>query len=269
MKPAPFRYVRAERVVDALESLREPDAKVIAGGQSLLPVMNLRMGGAPTLVDIDGLRELDAVVVRDDELVLGALVRHQHLVEASTVRRHAGLLAAAASHIGHVAIRNRGTIGGSLAHADPSAELPAAALALDARVVAERAGAGIRELGVGELLDGVYATTLEEDELLTWVRVPRSLAEAPFGFHEVATREGDFAEAGACAVRTSTVVRVTVFAVEATPRLFEVQADRWSDDLARRWADELQPLTDDEHRRDLATAAIRRAVAQTGRDRRG
>lgn len=261
MKPAPFSYVRATSVAHALGCLATHDAKVVAGGQSLLPVMNLRMGGSDLLVDIDDLTSLRRVVVEEQSLLIGALVRHQDLVRSAAIGSHALLLQEAASHIGHVAIRNRGTIGGSLAHADPGAELPAACLALDARVVCERADGRRRELPIGDLLQGVYMTALDEDELITWIQVPRRTAAAPSGFCELAPREGDFAEAGACAVLLPNQIRVAVFAIEARPRVFTVTPDAWSPDVTTGWALQLSPLEDEEDGRDLARVMMQRAVS--------
>ena len=262
MKPAPFSYIRATSVAHALECLATHEAKVVAGGQSLLPVMNLRMGGSDLLVDIDGLTSLRRVVVEEHSLLIGALVRHQDLVGSAEVASYARLLQEAASHIGHLAIRNRGTIGGSLAHADPSAELPAACLALDARVVCERADGRRREVPIADLLQGAYTTVLDEDELITWIRIPRRTAAAPSGFYELAPREGDFAEAGACAVLLSEELRVAVFAVEARPRAFiTARPDAWSKQVADEWARQLSPLDDEEDGRDLAAVMMERAVS--------
>lgn len=261
MKPAPFSYIRATSVAHALECLATEEAKVVAGGQSLLPVMNLRMGGSDLLVDIDGLTSLRRVVVEEQSLLIGALVRHQDLVRSAAIGKHARLLQEAASHIGHLAIRNRGTIGGSLAHADPGAELPAACLALDAHAVCERADGRRRELPIADLLQGVYMTALDDAELITWIRIPRRTAAAPSGFCELAPREGDFAEAGACAVLLADELRVTVFAVEARPRIFATRPDAWSHDLATMWAGELSPLDDEEDGRHLAAVMMERAVS--------
>lgn len=265
MKPASFRYIRARSIHHALECLATDGAKVLAGGQSLLPVMNLRMGGADVLVDIDGLTSLQQIDITDDEVVLGALTRHEELVRRPEIAARVPLLGEAARHIGHVGIRNRGTLGGSLAHADPSAELPAVCLVLGARVVCDRADGRRRELTIDELLQGIYETALDEDELLTWIRIPREAADAPFGFCEVAPREGDFAEAGACATVVGTELRVSVFSVEARARMFTTQPDAWSPEVARAWARELSPLDEPDDRRELAAVMMTRAVraAQT------
>src|SRR5438876_741131 len=135
MKPAPFRYARPDTLAAAVDLLSSSDgeARILAGGQSLVPMLNMRLARPAVLVDLNGLRGLDGIAADGAGLAFGALVRHSDLVASSLVRERAPLLAEAAGHVGHVAIRNRGTLGGSLAHADPAAELPAAMLALDAR----------------------------------------------------------------------------------------------------------------------------------------
>lgn len=262
MKPARFHYVKATSVPHALEQLDE-ETKLIAGGQSLLPIMNLRMATPERLVDIDALHELDRVVVAGSELLIGALARHDRLVRDPQVSREAPLLAAAARHIGHVAIRNRGTLGGSLAHADPTAELPAATVALRASIICDRADGRRRELPAEDFFQGRYTTALEPDEMVTWVRLPLSKVTG-WGFHEVAPREGDFAWAGACVVRETApdALRVVVFGVESIPRRFDLDLPVVEDHLAwsRELAQGLEPTEDPAFRRDLATEMIRRAT---------
>lgn len=261
MKPVDVRYVRARSVEHALEALRDEDAKLIAGGQSLLPMMNFRLAAPGVLIDIDGLTALDRVLPSDGEVLLGALTRHERLVQDPEIQRRLPLLSAAAHHIGHVAIRNRGTIGGSLAHADATAELAAACLTLGASVVCDRAGGHRRELALDELLQGMYTTALEPDEMITWVRVPEPEQASGWGFHEFGPREGDFAVAGACALVGPTDLRVVVFGVEPRPRLFEVARSAWSEDPVRGWIDGLQPFDEPEFRRDVAETMVRRAVS--------
>jgi carbon-monoxide dehydrogenase medium subunit len=261
MKPASFAYVRATSVHHALECLRNFDAKLIAGGQSLLPVMNFRLAAPELVIDIDGLTALDRVISTGDGLLIGALTRHERLVHDADVLEHAPLLAEAARHIGHVAIRNRGTIGGSLAHADPTAELPAVCVALGASVLCEKADGSRREIAVDEFLQGLYTTDLAEDEMVTWVRVPAMAPGATWGFREHGPREGDFALAGVCAIVDGRSIRVVVFGVEGRARVFESQVATWlSGEPVRSWVDGLEPLDEPEFRRDVAAAMIRRAV---------
>jgi carbon-monoxide dehydrogenase medium subunit len=196
VKPAPFEYVRARSLAEAVARLADdPDARVLAGGQSLVPMMNMRLVRPSAVVDINHVPGLDGVDVEaDGTLVVGALVRHADLVASSIVRRVAPLLAVAAAHIGHRAIRNRGTVGGSLAHADPAAELPAAAVALDARLtLAGRAGP--RDVPAAEFFLGLFTTALDPGEVVTAMRIPRGDGGG-WGFAEMARRPGDFALAG-------------------------------------------------------------------------
>jgi len=199
MKPAPFRYARASTLAEAIALLAEApgERKLLAGGQSLVPMLNMRLVRPAVLVDVNRLRELTGIVpTAAGGFRIGALTRHAELAAAPAVRARAPLLAEAARHVGHAAIRNQGTLGGSLAHADPAAELPAALVALDARVLV--AGQrGTREIAVDTFFRGLLTTALEADEILTAVEIP---APAPgWGFVEVARRPGDFALAGVAA----------------------------------------------------------------------
>lgn len=225
MKLAPFAYARAQSVEEALALLAEhgSEAKLVAGGQSLVPVLAYRLVRPARLIDVDGVDGLDGVVERDGRLELGALVRHAALERANLAGAHR-VLALAAGHIGHLPIRVRGTLGGSLAHADPAAELPAAALALDARAVA-RSLAGEREIPMERFLLGPFTTSLAPDEMIVALRVPPAAPGAHAAFREFALRSGDFALASAAvvvalddasAVRSA---RLVVGAVEAVPVL--------------------------------------------------
>jgi CO/xanthine dehydrogenase FAD-binding subunit len=200
MKPAPFSYARPRGLAEALALLAagNGEAKLLAGGQSLVPMLNMRLLRPPLLIDLNGLAELGGIApAADGGLRIGALARHADLVGSPLVRERAPLLAEAARHVGHPAIRNRGTLGGSLAHADPAAELPAALLALDAELTVSGAG-GSRAIPVSRFFRGLLATALEPDEILTEIRVP---AQGPgWGFAELARRPGDFALAGVAAV---------------------------------------------------------------------
>jgi len=221
VKPAPLNLVRPRDVAGCLAALDQADgavAKVIAGGQSLLPLLALRLSTPDVLVDLGRLAELTAVTVRDDVVELGARVRHRELADGVA----GPVLGVAARHIGHDAIRNRGTLGGSLAHADPAAELPAAMVLLGAEIVCRSAG-GTRAVPAREFFLGPYLTALRDDELLTSVRVPRADAGTRYGFVEFSPRHGDYARAGAvCAVRvgadgTVRSVAAVLFAVGPVP----------------------------------------------------
>jgi carbon-monoxide dehydrogenase medium subunit len=219
-----FARVRSVPECLALLAAGDPDrsTKVIAGGQSLLPLIHLGLAAPTHLVDINDLTELDDLYLGDDHLQIGALVHHDRLAADPLVARHAPVLAAAAGHIGHVAIRNRGTIGGSVVHCDPAAELPATLLLLDATIVCLSAARGARRVPVAGFLAGPYSSNLEDDELLAWIEVPGHRPGSRFGFYEFALRHGDYASAGAVCrleVDGTTVrsARAVLFAVASTP----------------------------------------------------
>ncbi|GAA4617457.1 FAD binding domain-containing protein [Saccharopolyspora hordei] len=221
MKPPPFRYARPDSLGDAVRLLAaDEDAKVLAGGQSLLPMMNFRLARPSLLVDVGRLPELSELRREDDVLVIGAAVRQRTAETAPLVRESCPLLGRALRHVGHHQVRTRGTVGGSLAHADPAAELCAAATALDAEVVVT-GPSGRRTVPVAELFVAPYQTSLSADEVLTEVRVP--VRPARCGFAEVSPRAGDFALAGAAAVvrvdeREVTDVRLVGFGIGGTVR---------------------------------------------------
>jgi carbon-monoxide dehydrogenase medium subunit len=195
VKAAPFEYLRAGSVDEAISALAADDgAKIIAGGQSLVPLMVMRLARPTLLVDVNDLG-LDAVAVVSDEVRIGAAVSHSTLERDPTIARAAPLVADAAALIGYPAIRVRGTIGGSVAHADPVAELPAVLVALGATVIAQGA-AGAREIAAADLFEGFLTTTLTPDEVLIEVRVQDAGPRAGAAFCEWAPRAGDFAVAG-------------------------------------------------------------------------
>jgi CO/xanthine dehydrogenase FAD-binding subunit len=224
VKPPAFAYHRPETVGEALDLLAElgEEAKILAGGQSLVPLMNFRLAVPAHVVDINGLTELALSASRGGLLRLGALTRHCELERSALVREAAPLLAAAAPYVGHPQIRSMGTLGGSLSHADPSAELPSCVLALDATVVVSSVR-GERRVPAGEFFASHFTTTLEADELVVAVEVPLRSGRVGCAFTEVAARHGDFALAGAAAVVTlddsGAVVdaRIVCAAVAPTP----------------------------------------------------
>jgi CO/xanthine dehydrogenase FAD-binding subunit len=206
VKPAPFEYVRARTLDEALAAL-DGDSKILAGGQSLVPMLNMRLVRPARLVDINAVPGLEGVQARPDGgLDVGALTRHSDLLTAPLVKERAPLLAAAAAHVGHRAIRNRGTVGGSLAHADPAAELPAALLALDASAVIAARGGRRRVVPLAEFFVGLLTTALAPDEILVGVEIPDA-RRAGWGFGEIARRAGDFAVAGVAAMLRGTQAR--------------------------------------------------------------
>ncbi|MFD2184249.1 FAD binding domain-containing protein [Rhodoplanes azumiensis] len=225
MKLAEVDYVRAETVAHALALLAETgvDSKVLAGGQSLMPLLAMRLAGPQRLIDINRVAGLDRLEVVGDRLVIGALVRHHHIAADPLVARAAPLLAAAAPHVAHPAIRNRGTFAGSLAHADPAAEFPACVLALGAEITLASAS-GTRTAAAGDFFEGLYQTAVRPDELLIAVSVPVATPASRFAFVEFSRRSGDYALAGlAAAARADgdrlTEVRLAFFGIGDTPVL--------------------------------------------------
>lgn len=197
MKPAPFEYFRPDTVDEALGLLVEHgwEAKLLAGGQSLVPAMNFRLAAPGVLIDLNRIPGLDSVREVDGGLRMGTMVR-QHAAERSdTVRRLAPLLAEALPFVAHPQIRNRGTVGGSIAHADPAAELPAVMLALGARMHLVGPN-GARVLGADEFFTGLFATALEHDEMLAEIEIPAIAPRTGGAFMEVSRRHGDFGLAG-------------------------------------------------------------------------
>jgi aerobic carbon-monoxide dehydrogenase medium subunit len=282
VKPAPVTLLRPRDVAECLAALDSGDGsvvKVIAGGQSLMPLLALRMSTPDTLVDLGRVAELTTVVPGELVVELGARIRHRQLADDSVTGVPA-ILGMAARHIGHDAIRNRGTLGGSLAHADPAAELPAVMVLLGAEIVC-RSRTGTRVIPAREFFLGPYLTAMRDDELLTAVRVPRADPGTRHGFVEFSPRHGDYARAGAlCAVRTAgdgTVesAGAVLFAVGSTPidvsaALSAVEgtasADCPWDELATGAVP--PPPADDGDtvaRHRLAAVALRRALRQATR----
>lgn len=197
MKPAPFEYFRPGSVDEALSLLTEHgwEAKLLAGGQSLVPAMNFRLAAPGVLIDLNRIPGLDAIREAEGGLRIGTMVR-QHAAERSAdVRRLAPLLAEALPFVAHPQIRNRGTVGGSIAHADPAAELPAVMLALGARLHVAGPN-GTRSLAADEFFTGLFATALEHDEMLVEIEIPGAAPRSGCAFLEVSRRHGDFGLAG-------------------------------------------------------------------------
>ena len=204
MKPPPFQYDDPETVDEALAILApdSDDTLVLAGGQSLIPMLNLRLARPDRLVDINRLASLDHIDERDGALRIGALTRQRAVERSSVVAARTPLLAEAIAHVGHPPIRVRGTVGGSLAHADPAAELPVACLVLDAVVHVCSAARGMRPIRARELFVSHFTTALERDELLCVLEVPTDPPGAGSAFVEFGRRHGDFALGGAAARAT-------------------------------------------------------------------
>ena len=271
MKASAFAYARATSVENALELLADQGdrAKVLSGGQSLMPAMNLRLISPELVVDISGLAELRGIAVKDGILTIGALARHVDLLKSAEIAAHAPLLADAVTHVAHPAIRNRGTIGGSLAHADPASELPACMLALAATIIVRGPG-GERRIAATEFFTGIYETALSPQELLVAVELPVAPSGSSHFFHEFARRHGDYAIVG-LAVQTViqdgrfSDLRLGFFAVGDRPLLARAAGKLINapvtpallSDALSDLADELDPQEDHQ-----ATPAMRRHLAK-------
>jgi aerobic carbon-monoxide dehydrogenase medium subunit len=289
MKLPPVEYEAPETVSEAVELLAEhlDEASVLAGGQSLIPLLALRLARPAVLVDINGIDELSAVSVTDGWVTVGAMTREYAAEESETIADTVPLLAAALPLVGHEAIRSRGTIGGSLAHADPAAELPAVARALDAEFVV-RGGSGERVIPATEWFEGYLTTSRRPDELLTQVRFPAAGPGTGFSFQEVARRHGDFAIVGLATSLTLsegaiTDARLAFAGVSDVPAraagaedllVGERPSAELFDEAARRATDGLDPPADlhgsSEYRKKVAAALVRRglrAAADNSRER--
>jgi carbon-monoxide dehydrogenase medium subunit len=283
MKPAPFEYHRPASLVEAFDLLERygDDGRILAGGQSLVPALNMRLATPRAVIDINRVPGLDAIRLAPEGLVLGALARHEAVERSPLVREHAPLLALAMPHVGHEAIRTRGTVGGSLALADPAAELPACAIALDATIRVEGRH-GRRAVAAADFFRGVYTTALGPGELVVEVVVPRATGWRS-AFQELARRHGDFALAGLAArarvegdaIREARLVFLGVGAAPVRARGAErALAGRRADADAigaaqRALAGELDPPGDVHGspalRRHLAGVLLSRVLMQLGR----
>lgn len=271
MKASAGGYARAESLRHALDLLAASggQGRVLAGGQSLIAAMNMRLSTGDLLVDISRLDELGGIRVEAGRLRIGALVRHATLGADPLIRAHAPLLSSAVAHIAHAAIRNRGTIGGALAHADPAAEFPACALALGATLHAEGPD-GARDIPAEEFFEEVFTTALAEDEILTGLSVAVAEDKEVQVIEEVARRSGDYALAGLCLVRRAESHRVALFSVGPTPILATgtmAALDAGDPDAAvDALRAEIDPPSDTQasaaYRRHLAGVLLRRAVAR-------
>jgi aerobic carbon-monoxide dehydrogenase medium subunit len=271
MKAAAFGYARPARVSDALKLLRTHGerAKVLAGGQSLMPAMNLRLISPDLVVDIGDLAELRGIAVGGNTIRIGALTRHAELARSPEIIRHAPLLAEAIAHVAHPAIRNRGTLGGSLAQGDPASELPACMLALKATLIV-RGEAGERRIAAADFFTGIYETALAPHELLVAVELPVARKNSAHFFHEFARRHGDYALTGLAA---QTIVegnvfsdlRLAFFAVGDRPLLSNAAAKLvWAAVTPAALARACDVLTGElnPHDDQQATAAMRKHLAK-------
>jgi aerobic carbon-monoxide dehydrogenase medium subunit len=274
MKPAAFAYVRAESVEHVLELRASREATILAGGQSLLTMMNLRLARPALIVDIGELGELGRVFDDTDSVLLGAMVR-QRSVETDPLLTHRVPLASQAmTHTAHVAVRNRGTVGGTLAHGDPSGELPLVAVVAGATLYVESRDRGRREIAAEDFFVSYYTTAIESDEMLTWFRIPAMRPGQGWGFCEHAPQHGAYAVAGAAALvdvdADGTVAGVRAGLLHAADRPLLVgdpadvvgtvpAPDRWHE-LARSWVRAVQPPENAEHIRAVAADALARSL---------
>ena len=275
MKPAPFDYVRAATVDEAVAVLAgsNGEAKVLAGGQSLVPMLNFRVVDVPLFVDINSIEGLDRIEETDGGgLRIGALTRHFTLETSSLVKDRFPVMHEAMKHVAHLAIRNRGTIGGSLSHADPAAELPTIAVLLNATIITANASGG-REISAAEFFIAPLTTALTPDEIVVAVDLPGLPEGSGYGFEEFAQRRGDFGVAGVAAIvkmdgQIVTKARIALMGLHDIPmRAHGAEAalvESGIDAAAAAARQEVDPMTDlhgsAEYRRHLAEALTRRAL---------
>lgn len=275
MKPASFAYAKARSVEDVVKLLGEhSDAKLLAGGQSLMATLNMRLSAPTLLIDLNGISGLDTIALQDGVVEIGALARHAAVMNSDTIARHAPLIAMAMPHIAHPAIRNRGTIGGSIAFADPAAELPACFLALNGE--AEITGpSGKRSVKADDFFHGLYETSIGQHDMLTAIRLPAATPDMRYGFAELSRRHGDYAIVGiAASARADGTslkdVRLAYFGVDLTPiraKGAEIAlASGNLDDAVKALASDLDPSDDIQEtgavKQHLAGVLLRRVAAQ-------
>ena len=280
MKPASFDYFRAEKIDDALMALAaNSESQVLAGGQSLIAMMNLRLAKPGSLIDINRLTDLDYIRPEGDELAIGALTRHTTAATSTVIAEFCPLMTAAYDHIAHRAVRNRGSVGGNLCHADPSSENPAVAIASGATLVLKSAE-GERRVAAEDFFLGLYETAAQQNELLTEIRIPKAPAHQGWSFQDTSTRKGDFALVGIaatldCPNGTCTDARIVAVGVgERAMRLDAAEAaitgaamnDIGLTAAAEAARDSVDPPSDfhadSEFRRDLVFSLTKRALSE-------
>ena len=240
MKAPPFGYIQPKTVDDALEGLQQhgSDATVLAGGQSLMASLNMRLSNPAVLIDINDIDELSGINMVENQLRIGAMTRQVELEHSTLVSQHAPLITMVIPHIAHPAIRNRGTIGGSIVFADPAAELPACMVALNGQMVAQGPD-GERRITATEFFQDLFETALADNELLTAIEIPVADENQRFGFRELTRRHGDYAIVGLCASSDwssddLTELRLAYFNVGPRPIL----AEQTASDICRNWRQE-------------------------------
>jgi carbon-monoxide dehydrogenase medium subunit len=264
VKPAPFAYAKAKSLDHALELLAQPEARLLAGGQSLMATLNMRLSEPKLLIDLNGIAGFGGIAVKGEAVEIGAMTRHVEAAHSTDIARHAPLIALAMPHIGHAAIRNRGTLGGSIAFADPAAELPACLLALDGEV--EITGqTGKRTVKADDFFKGLFETALGPRDVLSAIRLPAATAQTRVGFAEFARRHGDYAMVGLAAAakadgKALADIRLAYFGVGNTPvrakKAEAALAGGSIDDAVTALAADLDPSGDVQ-----ATAATKKHLA--------
>jgi carbon-monoxide dehydrogenase medium subunit len=271
MIPAPFEYVRASSADEVISALGEhgDEAKVLAGGMSLLPLMKLRLATPTVLIDVGPVSDLSYVRDAGDQVAIGALTRHRDLETSDLLSEHCDVLRGVAAEVGDNQVRHRGTIGGSVAHGDPASDLPAVLLALDATFSVSGPD-GSRDIAAGDFFQGFLETALEPDELLTEIRVPKS-GQGGWSYQKFNRRAQDWAIVGALAVRAADRTRVALVNMGATPlRADAVEAalagGADAADAATHAAEGTDAPADlngsPEYREHLARVLVRRALEQ-------
>lgn len=271
MIPAPFDYKRASSAEEAISLVVEhgDEAKLLAGGHSLLPLMKLRLAQPAVLVDIGRLKDLSYVRDEGGHVAIGALTRHMDVETSPLLKQHVPLLAHAAGHVGDAQVRHRGTIGGSIAHADPASDLPATTLALGATYVVQGPG-GRREVAARDFFTGFLESALAPDEMLVEVKVPK-ITGAGWSFQKFNRRAQDWAIVGVAAWRRGTDSGVALVNMGSTPVLATGVSAALAkgasvDDAAALAADEADPQADMnasvEYRTHLAKVLVRRALEE-------
>jgi carbon-monoxide dehydrogenase medium subunit len=243
---------------------KSKEAKLIAGGQSLAPMMNMRLVSPQELVDLNGIAGLDGIRESADFVEIGAMTRHHTLGSSSLVRSFCPLLAEAASTIGHYAIRSRGTLGGSLAHADPAAQIPLVAVTLGAQIVV-KGRRGERAVAAGDFFVSLMTTVLEPDEIIVAARFPKAPAGARHAYEQFSRRTGDFAIVAVAAVLNGKDLRLGIGGAEDKPLLFR-EASMDAASLAKKIRNAVDPAENPRvpaiYRRELVEVLVKRAVAR-------
>ncbi|MGQ0546398.1 MAG: FAD binding domain-containing protein [Betaproteobacteria bacterium] len=264
MQPAPFRYHRPASLADALALLSEhPDARVIAGGQSLGPMMNMRLVTPAELIDLNEVAGLDGIVDGNGFLEVGALARHHQVAGSPIGKRHCPLLAEAAGSIGHYAVRSRGTLGGSLAHADPAAQLPLVAATLEAEIaVAGRRGE--RRIAARDFFVSLMTTALEPDEIIVAARFPKAAPGDRHAYAQFSRRTGDFAIVAVACTLQNKKLKVGIGGAEDKPLVFDDFKKIEPASIAKAVRDAVNPAENPRvpavFRKELVEVLTRRAV---------